>query len=49
MTLNFILYFDFSSAYDNVRKERVAIKKISRPFATNVHAKRAFRGWNFFV
>ena len=35
--------FYFSSAYDSVRKERVAIKKISKPFATNIHAKRAFR------
>lgn len=31
------------SAFDSVRNERVAIKKISKPFATNIHAKRAFR------
>ena len=28
---------------DSVRNEKVAIKKISKPFATNIHAKRAFR------
>lgn len=31
------------SADDEVTKQKVAIKKLSRPFATNVHAKRAYR------
>lgn len=33
----------FSSAQDNQTNQKVAIKKLARPFATNIHAKRAFR------
>ena len=33
----------FSSAYDEVRKERVAIKKLVKPFQNETYAKRAFR------
>ena len=33
----------FSSAYDSVRKERVAIKKLVKPFRNDTYAKRAFR------
>ena len=33
----------FSAAYDTVTKEKVAIKKLSRPFQNVTHAKRAFR------
>jgi p38 MAP kinase len=31
------------SALDSVSNTRVAIKKLSRPFATNIHARRAYR------
>ncbi len=31
------------SAFDSISKTRVAIKKLSRPFATNIHARRAYR------
>ena len=31
------------SADDSQTNEKVAIKKLAQPFATNVHAKRAFR------
>ena len=39
------LYYFFSSsaACDTVTKEKVAIKKLSRPFQNVTHAKRAFR------
>lgn len=32
-----------SSAYDEVRNERVAIKKLVKPFQNETYAKRAFR------
>jgi serine/threonine protein kinase len=32
-----------SSAFDNVRQIKVAIKKLSRPFQSSIHAKRAYR------
>ena len=32
-----------SSATDNVLKQKVAIKKLSRPFQNVTHAKRAYR------
>ena len=35
--------FSCSSAYDTVRKERVAIKKLVKPFQNETYAKRAFR------
>jgi len=38
-----IKFFNFSAAYDTVTKEKVAIKKLSRPFQNVTHAKRAFR------
>ncbi len=31
------------SAEDSVFGQKVAIKKIAKPFATNIHAKRAYR------
>lgn len=33
----------FSAAYDTLLKQKVAIKKLSRPFQNVTHAKRAFR------
>lgn len=33
----------FSSAYDQILERNVAIKKLSRPFQNQTHAKRAFR------
>ena len=35
--------FTCSSAYDTVRKEKVAIKKLVKPFRNETYAKRAFR------
>ena len=32
-----------SAAYDTVLKQHVAIKKLSRPFQNQTHAKRAYR------
>ena len=32
-----------SSAFDTVRQIKVAIKKLSRPFQSPIHAKRAYR------
>ena len=32
-----------SSAYDQILERNVAIKKLSRPFQNQTHAKRAFR------
>ena len=32
-----------SSAYDSVRQERVAIKKLVKPFQNETYAKRAYR------
>lgn len=31
------------SAEDSITNEKVAIKKLAQPFATNIHAKRAYR------
>ena len=39
----FLISFFFSAAYDSVTKDKVAIKKLSRPFQNVTHAKRAFR------
>lgn len=33
----------FSAAYDTITRQKVAIKKLSRPFQNVTHAKRAFR------
>ena len=33
----------YSSAFDTVRRERVAIKKLVKPFQNETYAKRAFR------
>lgn len=39
-----LLYFVFpSSAYDHNLERNVAIKKLSRPFQNQTHAKRAYR------
>ena len=35
--------FSSSSAFDTVRRERVAIKKLVKPFQNETYAKRAFR------
>lgn len=40
----FFFYYKFlSSALDTTTGEKVAIKKLSRPFQNVTHAKRAFR------
>ena len=39
----YCLHFQISSADDNATSMRVAIKKLSMPFSTKVHAKRAYR------
>ena len=36
-------FLSFSSATDTVLKQKVAIKKLSRPFQNVTHAKRAYR------
>lgn len=33
----------YSSAYDHILERNVAIKKLSRPFQNQTHAKRAYR------
>ena len=33
----------YSSAFDSVRRDRVAIKKLVKPFQNETYAKRAFR------
>ena len=42
-TYDNIVHHSCSSAYDAVRKERVAIKKLVKPFRNDTYAKRAFR------
>jgi len=37
------LCFCYSAAYDTILKQHVAIKKLSRPFQNQTHAKRAYR------
>lgn len=37
------MLFSFSSAYDHNLERNVAIKKLSRPFQNQTHAKRAYR------
>lgn len=37
------ILFSFSSAYDHNLERNVAIKKLSRPFQNQTHAKRAYR------
>ena len=36
-------YLLFSSATDTVYNVKVALKKLARPFQSNVHAKRTYR------
>lgn len=43
MHLLIISLFDHRAAYDIIRGESVAIKKLCRPFQNVTHAKRAFR------
>lgn len=38
-----LFIFFFSAAYDAVLDRNVAIKKLSRPFQNQTHAKRAYR------
>lgn len=38
-----LIYVLFSSAYDQILERNVAIKKLSRPFQNQTHAKRAYR------
>ena len=40
---NLFLACTCSSAYDTIRKERVAIKKLVKPFRNETYAKRAYR------
>lgn len=40
---NVSLTLSFSSAYDQILERNVAIKKLSRPFQNQTHAKRAYR------
>ena len=35
--------YTFSSATDTLKSTKIAIKKLSRPFETEIHAKRAYR------
>lgn len=35
--------FIYSAAYDAILERNVAIKKLSRPFQNQTHAKRAYR------
>ena len=39
----FLILFNLRSVYDSITETRVAIKKISRCFETEIHAKRAYR------
>lgn len=39
----FLPSLSFSSAYDQILERNVAIKKLSRPFQNQTHAKRAYR------
>ena len=43
--LNFCCFeiFYYSAAYDAILERNVAIKKLSRPFQNQTHAKRAYR------
>ncbi|XP_055328292.1 mitogen-activated protein kinase 14-like isoform X2 [Paramacrobiotus metropolitanus] len=36
-------YGNVASAYDKITKQKVAIKKLARPFQTVIHAKRTYR------
>lgn len=38
-----IIYFSHSSAVNKENELRVAIKKLSRPFQSAIHAKRTYR------
>ena len=40
---DYLVWYLCSSAYDTERQMKVAIKKLSKPFQSPVHAKRAFR------
>lgn len=37
------MYIHFSSAVDTTTEQKVAIKKLARPFQSAVHAKRTYR------
>lgn len=37
------MYMHFSSAVDTTTGQKVAIKKLARPFQSAVHAKRTYR------
>lgn len=39
----YLLTMIISSAMDNVRNIKVAIKKLARPFQSAIHAKRTYR------
>jgi hypothetical protein len=39
----FILFPNYSAAFDTVLGINVAVKKLSRPFQNQTHAKRAYR------
>lgn len=38
-----IIFPDYSAAFDTVLGINVAVKKLSRPFQNQTHAKRAYR------
>ena len=37
----------YSSAFDTENNVKVALKKLARPFQTNVHSKRTFREFKY--
>lgn len=39
----FIIFLNYSAAFDTVLGINVAVKKLSRPFQNQTHAKRAYR------
>lgn len=41
--MTYLSLFPCSSAYDHHLERNVAIKKLSRPFQNQTHAKRAYR------
>lgn len=44
LLLTFLFFnFYYSAAYDAILERNVAIKKLSRPFQNQTHAKRAYR------
>ena len=42
-TFRYVAFFSSSSAVDTQYGIKVALKKLARPFQSNVHAKRTYR------